>query len=262
MSLFKLGLIQLDIKLGKIKENSAQARKLIAEAKDKGADMVLLPELWATGYDVINLADYAYPLGEGLFSDTAEIARENQLYIAGSLISRDKEKLKNTASLYSPQGRLIGSYSKTHLFPLMNEDEYFVPGEALSTAGTPLGKIGFAICFDLRFPELFRSYALAAADLILLPAEWPGDRIAHFELLLKARAVENQYFVAGVNAVGKIGKFYFPGCSQIIAPDGEVLARLGDSPGVAVAEIDLERINRVRESLPVLNNRRPDIYQL
>lgn len=251
MTRFKLGLIQLDIKLGKVRENIASARKLIADAKEKAADMVLLPELWATGYDLINLADYAYPLGEGLFAETAEIARENQLYIAGSLISRDKGKLKNTASLYSPQGKLIGSYSKTHLFPLMNEDEYFAPGEALSIAGTPFGKIGFAVCFDLRFPELFRSYALASADLILLPAEWPRDRIAHFELLLKARAVENQYFVAGVNTVGKIGKFYFPGCSQIIAPDGEQLVRLGDSPGVAVAEINLGRIKEVRESLPV-----------
>ena len=262
MSKFKLGLIQFDIDLGKVKENIARAKALISEAKKRGADMVLLPELWAMGYDLPNIEAHAYPLGEGIFAEVGEIAAKEGLFIAGSLIAKDGDRLYNIATLHNPQGKVILTYSKTHLFPLMKEGKYFAPGESLPLVETPFGKIAFAICFDLRFPELFRSYALAGAEIILLPAEWPRERIEHFELLLRARAVENQYFVAGVNRVGISGKFTFPGCSQVVAPDGKVIARLGDGEGVIVAEIDLEEIRKVREALPTLENRRRELYQL
>jgi predicted amidohydrolase len=147
-----------------------------------------------------------------------------------------------------------------HLFRLMAEEKYLAPGEAATLADTPWGKIGMAICYDLRFPELFRRYALGGAQLILVPAEWPHPRRAHWQTLLRARAIENQCFVAACNRVGTTGNSTFFGASAVIDPWGETLIEGGEAEMILTVTIDLALVDSVRRRIPVFEDRRPELY--
>ncbi len=134
-------------------------------------------------------------------------------------------------------------------------------GERATLAKLPWGTAGLAICYDLRFPELFRGYALAGARLILLPAEWPHPRLAHWRTLLRARAIENQYFVAACNRVGADpnGTRFF-GHSTLIDPWGEAIAEAGEEPCLLTATLDLAQVEEIRRKIPVFEDRRTDLY--
>ena len=257
-----IALAQFHIKTGQPETNFAQARRLASEAQKAGAGILLLPELWLHGYELDRAEEWAAPLGTGGFDKMAALASEFGLYLAGSTLEQHRSGISNTAVLYAPDGTLLGSYRKVHLFNLMHEDRYLVAGDHATLCPTPWGQVGLAICYDVRFPELFRAMALAGAAIILIPAQWPARRIKAWELLVRARAVENELFVAACNRIDCTGEGVFPGCSQIVDPWGTILAEGSDQDELVIAQVDLREIRRARRYLTVLNDRRPAAYRV
>ncbi|MFQ6058490.1 MAG: carbon-nitrogen family hydrolase [Anaerolineae bacterium] len=255
-----VSLAQMDVQLGQPERNLARARDLVAEAKRRGSDIVLLPELWATGYDLDNAAKYATPADQGLFAATADLAREHSIHIAGSLLSTRGGHIYNTAVLFAPTGEALGEYSKIHLFRLMEEEKYLTAGDQTPVFDLPWGKSALAICYDLRFPELFRKYALGGAVIVFLVAEWPHPRLAHWRTLLWARAIENQCFVVACNRVGESKGQRFFGHSAIYDPWGEIVVEGGEGEILLTAEIDLDLVEEVRRRIPVFADRRGELY--
>ena len=252
----------MDVAPGKPEDNLARARSLAAQARQAQADLLLLPELWYNGYDLERAGEWAAPLGEGGFAHMAQMAREFGLYLAGSTLERRAGGISNTAALYSPQGALLGSYRKIHLFRLMQEHRYLTPGDSATLCPTPWGPVGLAICYDMRFPELFRTLALAGAVLFLVPAQWPVRRVEAWFLLARARAVENELFVAACNRVGNDGDVVFPGRSCVVDPWGNALVEGDDGERLLVASIDMREVRKARRYLTVYQDRRPEAYRI
>jgi omega-amidase len=261
-------LVQMDCQLGKPAENFERAAEFIGEAARRGSDLVLLPELWSTAYDLEAAGDHATMLAqnaqsEGWFGRFAQLAKDHGVWLAGSLLeAQPNGRYFNCLPLYAPDGTLQATYRKIHLFRLMEEEVYLAPGQEPALVELPWGKSGLAICYDLRFPELFRSYALQGAQLLLLPAEWPHPRREHWRTLLRARAIENQCFVAACNRVGSSKGSTFFGASTIIDPWGETLVEGGEAEMLLTAQIDLGLVETVRKRIPVFADRRPELYTL
>ena len=256
-----IALAQMALTLGEPETNYQKADKWVSIAADGGADIVLLPELWASGFDLKNCHLYASSLKEGYFLRMSSLAKEQKIAVGGSLIERDGEDFYNTFALYNAYGELITFYRKVHLFQLLKEEQYFQPGNQLALADTEWGRIGLAICYDLRFPEMFRAYGAGGAKLILVVAEWAQRRIEHWSLLLQARAVENQCFVAAVNKSGTSKGETIGGYSAIINPMGEYLAQGGKDEELLIAELNLSEVEKIRRWMPVMEDRKPEVYQ-
>jgi predicted amidohydrolase len=259
-----IALAQMAVRPGELAWNEAVARRLSSQAVDQGADLLLLPELWHSGYDLARAGEYAAPLDEGAFGLMAQLAREQGLYMAGTALEAAAQgRPYNTAALYTPTGERAGAYRKVHLWAPLGEAEYLAPGQSLPTFQLPWGCVALAICYDLRFPEQWRSYADAGADLVLIPAAWPSRRVEHWRLLLRARAVENQFCVAGCNRAGggaDAGQDRFGGCSSAVDPWGQVVVEAGPEPDLVVARLDLDEVARARRLFPFLADRRPEVY--
>ena len=256
-----VSLAQMDIALGQVGQNLATARTMIAEAAARGSDVIVLPELWSTGYDLENAVSHATAIDAGVFAQTAALAAEFKIHIVGSCLSVvGPESYGNTAVFFGPDGTILADYTKLHLFRLMDEEKHLTPGDRPSLVDTPWGLAGMAICYDLRFPEIFRIYALAGARIIFLPSEWPQPRLMHWRILLQARAIENQLFVVACNRVGRTGKNDFFGHSAIIDPWGETVVEAGQGQSLVTVEINLDEVDRVRAKIPVFDDRRADIY--
>jgi len=249
---------QLEITLGEPETNIGRARRLLADAKQQGAEVVLLPELWTTGYDLERAAELAVDLRSD--NEISKLAREFDIYLCGSVLEKREGKFFNSFTIYSPIGELLAVYRKLHLFAPLREPQFLTPGDEPVTIELPWGKLGLAICYDLRFPELFRSYAVGGARLMLVCAEWPHPRLEHWRTLLRARAIENQAYVVACNAVGHANDTVFFGHSMIINPWGEVLAEAGEAETVLAGELDLAEVDRIRSQFPVLSDRREELF--
>ena len=261
MSKLSISLGQMQIKLARVEDNLATAERMIGEAAAADADLIVLPELWSTGYDLENAADYADELGAGMFAHLSDTARSHSIAVFGSVLERRGEQIMNCAAYYDANGSLGAVYRKIHLFRLFDEHKWLGEGEAPATLAFPWGAAGLSICYDLRFPELFRRYAVAqGAKLMLLCAEWPLSRVEHWRTLLVARAIENQCFVVATNSCGDTGGTVFGGHSMIIDPWGKVVLEAEGSECLLTAEIDLDEVDRVRQQIPVFEDRRPDAY--
>lgn len=257
-----IALGQMDVALGQPERNGTMAQTLAAQAADQGADLLLLPELWHSGYDLERAGAYAAPLEAGAFALMADLAQAHHLYVAGTALEANPQgRPFNTAALYGPDGARMGAYRKVHLWAPMGEVDHMSPGGALPAFDLPWGRVALAICYDLRFPEMWRRYADAGAQLVLIPAEWPARRVEHWRLLLRARAVENQFFVAGCNRAGADGDVEFGGHSAAVDPWGQVLVAGGAEPGLFVASLDLDEVARGRSTFPFLADRRPEVYK-
>jgi predicted amidohydrolase len=257
-----LSLAQIDIALGDPALNLEKAGRWIAEAKRRGSALVIFPEMWTTGFAWSNLAALAGRQDE-VVKAVADLARTYEIWLTGSMLALDENKRPaNTSILFDPQGQQVGVYRKIHLFSLMDEDRHLVAGQHLTTVATPWGQNGLAICYDLRFAEMFRSYALQGANIVFLPAEWPHPRLAHWRTLLRARAIENQMFMIGVNRVGSDEKSRFFGHSAVIDPWGNALVEAGETEIMLTATIDTDQVAEVRQKIPVFRDRRPDLYRL
>ncbi|HEY8667204.1 MAG TPA: nitrilase-related carbon-nitrogen hydrolase [Tepidisphaeraceae bacterium] len=245
--------------------NLAKAGVLAGEAKGRGAELLCLPEMFTTGFQwEKNIA-----LRERMESDVArvaEIARENSIWINGSMaLPASGGLLANTSILFGPSGERVASYRKMHLFRLMGEHEHVTPGTELVTADAPWGRTGLAVCYDLRFPELFGAYALRGVQLQLLPAAWPEARLEHWQILIRARAIENQVFVLATNQCGEEsfdaeGITRYAGRSAVIDPWGRTITEGGAGEELIIATIDLAEVQRVRAKIDVQQDRRSGRY--
>lgn len=256
-----ISLGQLDVKLGDPATNWRTVQTMTAEAKQRGSDLVVFPELWSTGYDLENAANYATPTDAGLFAQVATLAQTHQIAILGSCLSLlGSGEFGNTAVYFEANGRSLGEYSKLHLFRLMQEEQFLAAGPQPTLVETHWGRAGLTICYDLRFPELFRRYALAGAQLVFVPAEWPHPRLAHWRTLLRARAIENQMYIVACNRVGSSKGTTFFGHSCIVDPWGEMVVESGEDEMLVTAVIDIAKVAEVRAKIPVFEDRRPDVY--
>lgn len=261
MTKLRISLAQMRIALGQVEENFARAEQVIAQAAQNKAELLLLPELWTTGYDLENAERHAHDIRAGSFARLSALAERHRIAIYSSALERGDGAPLNCAALHAAGGQLAGVYRKIHLFRLFDEHLWLGEGKSPTALDMPWGMTGLAICYDLRFPELFRTYAVQnQAKLILLCAEWPLARVAHWRALLQARAIENQCFVTAVNACGETGATVFGGHSLIVDPWGELLLEGGEDEALLTAEIDLAEVDRVRRQIPVLADRRPDAY--
>ena len=253
----RLALGQMGIAFGDPGANLQNVARMVAHSAAQGADLLLLPELWSSGYDLERATELASTPDSGIFHQTAALAKAHRIAIAGSCLARLPDGgIANMAMVFGPDGAILGAYSKIHLFGLMREDRFLTPGSAPALFDTPWGMAGLAICYDLRFPELFRLYASGGVKLALLPAEWPLARLTHWQTLLRARAIENQMFVAACNRVGSDPGNLFGGHSCVISPWGDLLLELGEEEELSMVEIDLQEADRLRAKYPFLKDRR------
>lgn len=261
MASISISLGQMNIELGHVKNNFRNAGRLIAEASRRKSNVIVLPELWSTGYDLENAEQHADELNKGMFTNLSKVATQYNIAVVGSILEGRGESITNSATFFSPKGRMMGVYRKIHLFRLFDEDKYLQEGNAPLVMDLPWGPTGMAICYDLRFPELFRSYAVDdKAKLIFISAEWPLERLEHWRSLLIARAIENQCFIVATNACGETGGTVFAGHSMIIDPWGKVVVEAGETEQLLTVDIDIDEVDVVREKIPVFEDRRPGIY--
>jgi nitrilase len=251
----------------RVGDNLALAARLVADAVDQGAQLVALPEY----FPIIGAADAdrvraREDFGSGPVQDwLAATAQRHGIWVfAGSLplTAEMPDKMRNASLAYNPAGECVARYDKVHLFGFKKGDEaydeaaFIEPGNQLVTVDTPFGKVALSICYDLRFPELYR--ALAPVDLILVPAAFTETTgRAHWEILLRARAIENQCYLLAVGQGGRHenGRLTH-GNSMIIDPWGEILDRKLKGPGVVIADLDHDRLAEIRQSLPALAHRK------
>ncbi|HEX7393789.1 MAG TPA: carbon-nitrogen family hydrolase [Anaerolineaceae bacterium] len=257
---FKISLAQLHIYGGDPDRNLQTAVQMIDQAAADGSHFILFPELWSSGYDLENAARHALKSPE-ILAELKRLATARQIIIGGSLLESTPQGLYNTFSWIDPSASEIIAYRKIHLFRLMDEEKWLNPGNSLRTVQAPWGATGLAICYDLRFPELFRSYVLQGAQGLLLSAEWPVRRIYHWQTLLRARAIENQCFVFAANCAGPVFNEQFGGCSTVVTPWGETLVE-GSQSGqeLLTVEIDTGLVAQARNFMPIFQDRRPDLY--
>lgn len=255
---WKLVLAQWETVEGDPAANLARAGELM-RGRGRGADVVVFPELWTTGY-AADLPALAEAGGRRSLAQVRALARAaGANLVAGSLVLPGRGGLYNTACAIDRHGRVVARYRKVHLCTPLGEEALFLPGKGARTFELDGVTCGLLICYDLRFPELSRLLVLAGARVLFYPARWPARRLAHWRALLVARAIENQCFVVGVNSVGVRGDL--GGGSLVVDPWGEVLAEGGSFEEILEVEIDLARVAEVRAYFPALADRAPVAYR-
>ena len=265
----RVAVAQIEPALGEKERNLAVCLARMEEAAAAGAELLVLPECAIPGY-VFESPTEALPYAEEIPGPSTaaleEACRRLGIHVVCGLLEADGGDLCNAAVLVGPDG-LVGAYRKTHL-PFLGVDRFTRAGDELAVFDTPLGRIGIEICYDLRFPELTRALALAGADIVALPTNWPVEAAANAELLVPARAYENRIYLLVSNRVGRERTAEFCGRSQIVDPGG---TRLAESDAVTeellVAEIDVE-LARDKTIVPapgqyemdLFGHRRPELY--
>ncbi len=250
--------VQFNIALGDVDVNLKQALEGIRRVREKDARLAVLPEMWSSGYDYKRLAEVAEQTPR-VIEALKEVTAELGMVTVGSLPEKAGDSIYNTAYVID-RGQVAGSYRKLHLFSTMGEDRFLSAGEKTLVVSTSVGRLGVAICYDLRFPELFRKLALEGAEIVCVPSEWPKPRQEHWRTLLRARAIENQLFIVATNCCGIQGKLDFFGMSMLIAPRGEVLAEAREENVELTALFDFEEMISYRSQIRCFEDRRPAVY--
>jgi len=241
------------------KKTLDKAEGYITHAATCGAQLICFPEQFATGWDPLsgkNVQDFA----GSIITRLRACAQANRIAVIGSLREAASPYPKNTAVAIGNNGRILSTYSKIHLFSPAKEDGHFVPGTDLGIF--PLGSLtcGLAICYDLRFPELFRIYAQKGVQAVFVPAAWPASRIRHWELFIQARAAENQMYVIGVNTTGITPVDRYSGSSMAADPHGAIISRANEAEQLLFIDIDPAEVAAARSALPVENDRKDALY--
>jgi predicted amidohydrolase len=248
--------------------NLDEASRWVRTAAAQGARLVVLPEVFIWRGDKSDERRSAEPVPGPTSQELARLARELGIYLLGGSILEEipgNEKAYNTSLLFGPKGELLASYRKIHLFDVdlaqgvsLRESATRAFGSSIVVAETELCRMGLTVCYDLRFPELYRGLVTEGAQLIFVPSAFTAyTGQAHWEPLLRARAIENQVYIIAPDQFGKSAKsFETHGHSMIVDPWGKILDELPDGPGVVVAEIDLDYLAKVRAELPVLTHRK------
>jgi predicted amidohydrolase len=251
----RLALLQLDLAWEDREANYARVRPYARQAREAGAELLVLPEMFATGFS-LNPASTAEPEDGPTTTFLGALAREHGLGTLGGLVLQGTDgRGRNAARLLAPDGRVLGTYVKTHLFAHAGEERHHEAGAGPVTFPLASGRAAAFVCYDLRFPELFRLVA-EECWLMVVIASWPASRQRAWDVLLPARAVENQCFVAGLNRVGRGGGLAYAGGSAVYGPEGESLARAGQGQELMLVDLEPARVAEVRERLPFLRDRR------
>lgn len=267
----KLGQVQLMVGRDKA-ENLRRACALIRRAAEQGAQLVMLPEMFCCPYENEMFRPNSEEQGGPAQQALSALSRELGIWIVGGTIpEREGEKLYNTCYVYDDQGRQAARHRKIHLFDVnveggqyFMESDTFAPGNDITLLDTPWGRLGLCVCFDLRFEELCRVMTLRGARMILAPAAFNMTTgPAHWELLLRQRAVDNQCFTVGVSpARNEHASYVAYGNSLVSDPWGTVLCRAEADPAILYAQLDFSRLESVRRQLPILSARRTDLYEV
>ncbi|MCL5057072.1 MAG: carbon-nitrogen hydrolase family protein [Actinobacteria bacterium] len=270
--LFKAAVCQMKVVSSKEK-NLDTARRMIGRAAAGGAGLVALPEMFNCPYVAGVFPEYAetYPGGE-TFSMLSQAARENNVYlVGGSVPERDGDTVYNSSFVIGPGGELLGRHRKAHLFDVdlpggvkVKESSTLGAGRGITVIKTDLCTIGVAICYDIRFPELIRLMVTGGAEVIVIPAAFNMTTgPAHWDMLYRCRAVDNQVYVIAASPARDAGGHYVAyGHSMLVDPWGDIVARAGEEEEVVFGDIDPVIIDRVRRELPLLRHRRTDLYNL
>lgn len=243
--------------------NLALIKKAAHDAVRKGAKILCLPEMCTTGYSMTTRLAEPFDETSPTLQALKKIASTAGISLLGSIMRADGTTTKNTACCITPNGKVEGWYDKIHLFPLSGEDKLYVPGTGISSfvpdSRQPECRATMFVCYDLRFPELFRAAIEQWPDLtvIFVPANWPTSRLSHWRTLLAARAIENQLFVVGINRCGSDPKNAYPGHSLVIDPLGNELNMPTEKEGLIIVDLPLEQVFEVRKQFPFLASRQP-----
>ena len=253
-------------------ETYAHIRALLASIPDGAADLIMLPEMWNGPYEAKRFPDFAEPEGGPSWQFLSALAKERHVYLCGgSIAEREDDRVYNTAYVFDPDGRQIAKHRKMHLFDIdvkggqrFFESDTLSPGNDVTVFSTPFCKMGLCICYDFRFPELARLMVDAGAKVILVPAAFNMTTgPAHWELLFRQRAVDNQVYTVGVApARDPAASYQSWGHSIVCSPWGEVLMQVDEKESVAITSLDLNRVDEIRRQLPLLSQRRTDVYRL
>jgi rfaE bifunctional protein nucleotidyltransferase chain/domain len=237
--------LQMDIVPGDIGANLDRFKTLLDSRILPADSLVVLPELWATGFAYDRVGELARQTAV-IHSELQKSAARHSLWFAGSLLEQQKDGAPcNTLFLVGPAG-VAGSYRKHHLFSLWQEDQFLQAGQDIQPLETPFEPLGALVCYDLRFPEISRAQAFSGSRLIVLSAQWPAVRLDHWKLLVRARAVENQCYVAACNGCGLVAKEELAGHSMIVDPSGRILCEAHDEPVVIDACLDEAAVTALR----------------
>ena len=272
MTKIKIALCQMNVVDNK-DENLKNAEIMIEKSVDENSDFIVLPEMFNCPYSNDKFIEYCE---EEKTSKTllkiSKLASKNNVYIlAGSIPEKENAKLYNTSYLFNRNGEIIAKHRKMHLFDIdvkgkikFMESDVLTAGDNVTTADTEFGRIGIGICYDIRFPELARLMALEGASILFYPGAFNMTTgPAHWELLFRTRALDNQVFCVGVApALNRDASYHSFGHSIITSPWGEIIVEASENEELIISEIDLSEIKKIREELPLLKNKREDLYEV
>ncbi len=257
----KIAAGQIACTLGDLAANTRKLRDFAKRAKTAGAELVVFPEMSDTGYAIQTIREQARPWSEGAVPELQKIARTLSLAIISGVSEKEGDAIFNSQVVIDSSGTIVTKYRKTHLFAPIDEDKCCSAGDTLVSFDFGPLKIGLTICYDLRFPEIYRALAVdQGANLFIISSAWPFPRVEHQRVLATARAIENQSYVVLANRVGKDDGVPFCGSSAVIDPYGVVVAAAStDREELVVAEVSSEVIDAVRFRMPVFAHRRPEL---
>lgn len=271
MGKFKAALLQTKVYDNKEK-NIVEAKSLIEKVAKEGADIAVLPEMFCCPYDNSYFKLFSEEEGGLAYTAMSDAAKDNGIYVvAGTIPELSDDKVYNTAYVFNRSGELIAKHRKMHLFDIdiqggqyFKESDTFTPGKDVTVFGTEFCKMGIAICYDIRFPELSRLMVSEGAEVIIIPGAFNMTTgPAHWELHFRARALDNQVYAIGVSPARDMEASYHSFANSIVtSPWGNVLNKMDEKEGYLIQEIDLDYLKKVRNELPLLKHIRKDIYNL
>jgi predicted amidohydrolase len=239
--------LQFRPQFGAVERNLSSVLEYLKEVKEDS--LVLLPEMWQCGFDYENMKKHAQATGEVL-EEIKRVSVQKSLTVAGTYPVQESGRLYNMAIL-AHKGKELGRRAKIKLFPLYEEQKHFSPGKEKAVFESPFGRLGFLVCFELRFPELSFELRRAKVHIVLVPAMWGRKRKEHFTTLCRARAIELQSFLLCANVWGKVGEEEYAGSSAIYGPWGELLAFCEEGDSLLHARVELKEVEKVRRHIPM-----------
>ena len=247
--------VQFDIAWENRKANFESVQRLLTGVSIPAGSLIVLPEMFSTGFSM-NVDAVAETKKSGTEKFLSSLAWQYQSHVIGGLVTRDSSsgKGRNELAVYDPDGRPVALYQKNYTFTYTSESDYYHRGDGLALFSWHDFVVCPLICYDLRFPELFRRAVREGANLFTVSANWPDARLHHWKTLLEARAIENLAYVAGVNRVGTDPSFRYPGGSRIVDHHGRVVAEAGDSEKVLSATLDYGDLRDWRNKFPALDD--------
>jgi predicted amidohydrolase len=261
----KIAAAQLACVLGDVAANLAKIREFAHRAKESGAEMLVFPEMSDTGYAMRVIREQAGSWNDGAVAELQGLARKLSLTIISGVSEKEGARIYNTQVVVGSDGSILGKYRKIHLFAPapIEEDKCCASGSSLTSISLGGFRLGLSICYDLRFPEIYRALAIEGeVNLFVVSSAWPFPRVSHLRVLATARAIENQSYLVLANRVGTDDGVQFCGSSAVIDPGGLILASGSeDEEELLLAEISIEAVKTVRLAMPVFLHRKPELYQ-